>query len=130
MHMTRQRALRQRARWLRIAWAALFAVSTLAQLPAMAFAATSGSAQQEITNATQHTQAHQHDHDHHDGSSPDAAHHGPSCFALGCCFALGAPGTSAPAAAHVLLGTLARAPARMMLPSLTDPAVPPPRLQV
>jgi hypothetical protein len=133
MHMTRQRALRQKARWLRVAWAALFAVSTLLQLPAMAFAATSGSAQQEITNATQHTQAHQHHqhgHDHHDGSGPVAAHDGPACFAVGCCFALGAVGTSAPAAAYVLLGLLAHAPARTMLPSLPDPVVPPPRLQV
>jgi hypothetical protein len=116
-----------------VAWAALFAVSTLLQLPAMAFAATSGSAQQEITNATQHTQAHQHhqhSHDHHDGSGPDAMHDGASCFALGCCFALGAVGTGAPAATHVLLGMLARASARTMLPSLPDPAVPPPRLQV
>lgn len=133
MHMTRQRALRQKVRWLRVAWAALFAVTTLLQLPAMAFAATSGSVQREITSTAQHTQAHQHhqhDHDHHDGSAPDAAHDGPPCFALGCCFALGAGGTSAPVAAYVLLGMLARAPARTMLPSLPDPAVPPPRLQV
>ena len=142
MHMTRQRALpqraplRQRVRWLRVAWAALFAVSTLLQLPAMAFAATSsGSAQRDMTSAAQHNQAdqahqhHQHDHDHPDGSAADPAHE-PSCFALGCCFALGAAGMGAPTAAYILLGVLARAPARTMLPSLPDPAVPPPRLQV
>jgi hypothetical protein len=126
--------IRKRVRWLRVAWAALFAVSTLLQLPAMAFASTATAAPQEITNATQPTQAHQHhhqhDHDHHDGTASDAGDNGPSCFAVGCCFALGAVGTCQPAAAYIPLGTLARAPTRTMLPALPDPAVPPPRLQV
>jgi hypothetical protein len=39
--------IRQRARWLRVVWAALFAVSTLLQLPAMAFASAATAAPQE-----------------------------------------------------------------------------------
>ena len=60
----------------------------------------------------------------------DATHDASSCYALGCCTALRPLGITAPAVADVLLGVLDLASARAMLPSLREPADPPPRLQV
>ena len=126
--------IRTSAKWLRLGLAVLFAAVTVVQVPAMAIACATGSAQPAAT-AVSHG-GHHHSHTAHGhqmepaADAADATHDATACFALGCCTALRPLGITAPAVADVLLGVLDLASAQAMLPSLLEPADPPPRLQV
>jgi ABC-type Zn2+ transport system substrate-binding protein/surface adhesin len=129
------RPIRQMARWLRLAVAALFAVSAMTQVQAMSVAHAMKTMQQVEATLAHHHHHHHSDHSHRDHSDhsctvADVAHDGSLCFAMGCCLALAAIGLGAPAASSVLLGVMAITSVRAMLPVSLDPADPPPRLQV
>jgi hypothetical protein len=126
------RPIRQTARWLRLAVAALFAVSAVTQIPAMSVAHAMKPIQ-PIEATIAHHHHHHSDHSRHSdlsGTIADVAHDGSLCFAMGCCLALAAIGLGAPAASSVLLGVMAITSVPAMLPVSLDPADPPPRLQV
>lgn len=123
------RPIRQTARWLRLAVAALFAVSAMEQIPAMGVAhAMKPMPQIKATIIDHH---HQHGgHSDHSAAVADIAHDGALCFAMGCCLALAAIALDAPGASSVLLAVMTITSVRTMLPVSLDPADPPPRLQV
>lgn len=126
--------IRTSAKWLRLGLAVLFAAVTVVQVPAMAIACATGSAQ-PVATAVSHG-GHHHSHAAHGhqmepaADAAEATHDATACFALGCCNALRPVGISAPVVADALLGVLDLAAASAMLPSLREPADPPPRLQV
>ena len=132
--MKPMQTIRTSAKWLRLGLAVLFAAVTVVQVPAMAIACATGSAQ-SVATAVSHG-GHHHSHTAHGhqmepaADAADATHDATACFALGCCTALRPLGITAPAVADVLLGVLDLASAQAMLPSLREPADPPPRLQV
>jgi hypothetical protein len=134
-------SLRTAPKWLRLAFAALFAAMTLVQVPTMALACATGNAHTGNADAANaaaphashhgsHT-AHAHDtHDHHPALPADTAHDPSGCYAMGCCIAVSPAATHAPAAIDRLLGVLDLMPAQAMLPAHQEPADPPPRLLV
>jgi hypothetical protein len=129
--MTWMQSIRISAKWLRLGLAVLFAAVTVVQVPAMAIACATGSPQRAATAVSHGGHHHSHTaHGHQAEPALDATHDASTCYALGCCTALRPLGITAPAVADVLLGVLDLASAQAMLPSLLEPADPPPRLQV
>ena len=124
-------SIRISAKWLRLGLAVLFAAATVVQVPAMAIACATGSAQPIVSDVSHGSHDHSHSaHQHQGEPAADATHDASNCHALGCCTALRSLGITAPAVTDVLLGLLDLPAARAMLPSLREPADPPPRLQV
>lgn len=124
-------SMRTNAAWLRLALAGLFAVASLVQVPAMAFARTSGPAHHTMASVlhADHEISHS-THHHHTQSDLDVDRSAaPICCVVGCCLAIGAVSIAAPAALLLLLGKIEAAPPRAMVAVLPDPADPPPRLQ-
>ena len=123
--------IRTSAKWLRLGLAVLFAAVTVVQVPAMAIACATGSAKPAATAVSHGSHHHSHTaHRHQTEPAADATHDTSNCYALGCCTALRPLGITAPAVADVLLGVLDLESAQPMLPSMLEPADPPPRLQV
>ena len=122
------------AKWLRLGLAVLFAAVTVVQVPAMAIACATGTTQPIATPASHGGHHHSHTAHGHQmepaAGAADTTHDATACFALGCCTALRPVGISAPLVADVLLGVLDLGATSAMLPSLREPADPPPRLQV
>jgi hypothetical protein len=125
-------AFRQTSQWLRLALAVLFAAITVVQVQAMTIACTS--------QPVQHTTHAQPQHDHHNSDAHADHHrqHAPSgvphdslaCQDMNCCIAVTQAAVAAPDASSVPLGLVTAAPARIMLATPSEPADPPPRLQV
>jgi hypothetical protein len=125
-------------RWLRSALAGLVAVVSLMQMPSMVMAMSGSVAPQHDHSVASHS--------HHENLPPSHQHHThgtvgasdvtddaygiPVCHVAGCCLALNPAICGAPSAFYLALGPLHLAAARVMVPALPDPAVPPPRLQV
>jgi hypothetical protein len=131
VHIMAMQPIRTSVKWLRLGLAVLFAAVTVVQVPAMAIACATGSAQPVAIAVSHDSHHHSHSaHRHPTEPASDATQDASTCYALGCCAALHPLGVTAPAATDVLLGGLDLALARAMLPSLREPADPPPRLQV
>jgi hypothetical protein len=128
-------SVRTSARWLRLALAALFAIGTMIQVPAMAIACATKSSQLVAASFADHHHSHSGHHQHHadvatDVVDADVTHDASVCQAMGCCMAIDPAVAPTPVAMDILIGLLDQAPARVMLPALPEPADPPPRLQV
>lgn len=125
--------IRTSARSLRLALAALFALVTLVQVPAMAVAYATASARPMTAtslDADDHGSHSHHRHDHTPATS-DGAQDASLCQAMGCCVIAIAPAAiGAPAATYSPLGLIDIPPPCVMLPAQPEPADPPPRLQV
>ena len=123
---------------MRLALAGLVAVVSLIQMPSMVMA-------RSVSVAPQHDHSVA-SHGHHETLPPSHQHHAhgtdsaalditddaygiPECHVAGCCLALNPVICGAPSAFYLTLGPIDMAAAHVMVPTLLDPAVPPPRLQ-
>jgi hypothetical protein len=134
--MEKMGSFRTRWRSLRLALAGLLAAVSLVQMPSMVMAWSDAGATYHQQSATLHSQhstlqsSHQH---HAQGIADDAFEAGAdiygtfACHIVGCCLALNPVVCGAPSASDQLIGPLDRAPPRVMLPAVSDPADPPPR---
>jgi hypothetical protein len=132
-------SVRTSARWLRLALAMLFAVTTIMQVPAMAVACATKSSEPVAASFAAHHHSHSGHHQHHADIAADIAinvvdadvtHDDSVCQAMGCCLALNPAIARTPVTMDLLIGLIDQAPARVMLPAFPEPADPPPRLQV
>jgi hypothetical protein len=131
-------SFRTNMRGLRLALAGLVAVVSLLQMPSMVMAGSGAVARQHGYSVASHSHhetlpaSHQH-HAHGIVGDPwditDDAHGTQACQVAGCCLALNPVVCGAPAAFYLALGPVDMDAARAMVPTLPDPAVPPPRLQ-
>jgi hypothetical protein len=131
-------SFRTRMRWLRSALAGLVALVGVVQMPSMVMANSGSVVPQHGYSVASHSQhktlpaSHQH---HAHGIVGDAsdiaddAYGIPACHVAGCCLALNPVTCGVPSAFYLALGPVDMAAARVMVPALPDPAVPPPRLQ-
>ena len=132
-------SFRTRMRGLRLALAGIVAVVSLMQMPSMVMARSGSVLPQHDHSVASHSHretlpaSHQH---HAHGTVGDAsdvtddAYGIPVCHVAGCCLALNPVICGTPSAFYLALGPVDMAAARVMVPALPDPAVPPPRLQV
>lgn len=129
---------------LRAVMAVVFAFMSLGHGPVMTFAhARAMPAQHELAVDAP---AHSHSHAvHHQANGPEddaeptrhVSHWqkllpgaGAACFAIGCFVSLASFGIDAPFANGVPIAKLTPGPARLLVPPASEPADPPPRLQV
>lgn len=123
-------------RGLRLALAGLVAMVSVMQMPSMVMAGSGSVAPQHGYSSHSHHETLPVSHQQHAhgivGDASDIADDGhgiPACQAAGCCLALNPVVCGAPAAFYLALGPVDRDAARAMVPAVSDPAVPPPRLQ-
>jgi hypothetical protein len=126
--MKSMQKLRTTGRLQRAALAALFGLMGLVHGPVMSVA-KAGLASSSVTTAVVPTV-------HHPHQPPSPAQDVPSaptcdvvCHGLGCFQSLTSAAQAAPLAQSLAREQLIPAPARVMIPTLPDPADPPPRLQ-
>ncbi|MBX9777294.1 MAG: hypothetical protein K2Y71_23195 [Xanthobacteraceae bacterium] len=125
---------------MRLAVAGLVAVVSLIQMPSMVTAASGSVARQHEYSLASHAHHeklppshHHHPQQHAAGEdvidAGDDAYGIPACHVAGCCLALNPVIGSAPSVFYLALGPVDMDAARVMVPALPDPTVPPPRLQ-